>query len=84
MRFDPVRVPVGRVFDVSLLLVFVVHIDHSKPDAVAISPLEVVHDRPSKVAFHIYSILFNGQLHILDVISVVLKSEVIMDSLINR
>jgi len=66
----------------SLLVVFVVNVDHSEPAAVPIRPLEVVHDGPSEVAPHIHPIFLNGQLHVLDVVPVELQPELVLQGIL--
>ena len=47
---EEARVPKERVFDVPSLVVLVVDVSEPEAGRVAIRPLKVIHQRPSKVA----------------------------------
>lgn len=76
------RVPHKAIFDVPLLVILVVYIGKSKASTVAISPLEVVHQRPGEVTPDINFIDDDRVNHCLDVTPIEVDAEVIVQSLL--
>jgi len=75
-------VPNKGVLHVSLM-VSEIYVSHAKADFVAIIPLKVVHQRPSKVALKVHSIKCDSIDRVLDVTFVKINSEFIMNGLCN-
>lgn len=69
---------------ISLLLIHVIHVAHTKPRLISIRPLKVVHQRPGKVTPDIHAIQRRRLRHGLDVAVVVLHSEVVLEELLER
>ena len=75
-------VPNKGVLHVSLL-VMEIYVSHAKADFVAVIPLKVVHQRPSKVALKVHAIKYDGIDRVLDVTFVKINSEFIMNGISN-
>ncbi len=77
------RVPKERVLNVALLSMSVVHIGHPEPGGESISPLEVVHQFPGKVAPEIHTVRDSLE-RISDVPLVEVDAEGVVEGLLDR
>ena len=80
--FRHLSVPNKGVLHVSLL-VTEIYVGHAKADFVAVIPLKVVHQRPSKVALKVHAIKYDGIDRVLDVTFVKINSKFIMNGISN-
>ena len=77
------RVPDKRVLDVPLLIILIVDVSETETSVIAVCPFEVVHKGPGEVALKVDTIDSYCIDHVLDVVTVHVNAEVIMQGLSN-